>query len=188
MGVWQTPVVTVWLCSFTWGRSVAVSPACVTAPFIWITWGNKKATVHWGGGVIFFEGWMAIQSTLTRVPTRYHPLSITVVARSMANVTRRWMIVGKTKDGSSIPFNLKTTSMWSSVFVFCDEARHTVCKQRTQGIIKSSIMHFCCQVETQNKTCFKMCFLFVVVAKCFVNIVAMQMQLFFYLWRVIKHK
>lgn len=137
------------------GCLFAVSPACVTAPFIWITWDNKKATVRWGGGVVFFEGWMAIQSTLTRVPTRYHPLSITVVARSMANVTRCWMIVGKTKDGSSIPFNLKTTSMWSSVFVFCDELCHTVCKQRTQCriMVWKCVIHyaFCCHLDGNIK-------------------------------------
>lgn len=138
MCVWQTPAVTVWLCSFTRGGSVAVCgcvPCLCHCTFYMdhLRQQEGHGVLGQGGSFSLKDGWLY---KVLWVPTRYHPLSITVVARSMANVTHCWMTVGKTKEGSSIPFNLKTTSMWSSVFVFCDETCHTVCKQRTQGRIK----------------------------------------------------
>lgn len=71
MDVSEIPVLTLGVSSFTEEDLWLCPPACLTAPFIWITWGKKKAVAHWGGGVSSFEGWMALSKPL---PTEWPPI------------------------------------------------------------------------------------------------------------------
>lgn len=169
----EVVVLEVLVLTWEWAPSPRKICGCVPLPVsLHLLYGSpEEGRGPLGRGVSSFEGWMALRggATPNTVAPHYHPLAIASVARSMANVTRCWMIRGETKGGSSIPLTCRTTRMWSCDHVpvlLSHGGPGKVCKSQSQ----SDALATCDTLSTLiyaalTETSGRLCWMYVVVAR-----------------------